>query len=75
MRQVPSFSLETFVPASDETPFFCLLEDDRLITKLSVETDWLLTPHAGSLDAHMVHLVMTVSLRPSVVTPINLNFV
>lgn len=26
-------------PTSDEIPFFCLLEDDNLITKVSVETD------------------------------------
>jgi hypothetical protein len=32
------------VPQSDETPFFCLLEDDNLITRVSVETDRLLEP-------------------------------
>ena len=31
-------------PRSDETPFFCLLEDDNLITKVSVESDRLLEP-------------------------------
>ena len=31
-------------PKQGENPFFCLLEDDRLITKLSVTTDQLLTP-------------------------------
>lgn len=31
-------------PGSDETPFFCLLEDDKLITALRVETDRLLNP-------------------------------
>ena len=29
-------------PQQDEDPFFCLLEDDNLVTKLSVETDRLL---------------------------------
>lgn len=31
-------------PNTDEKPFFCLLEDDNLITKISVETDTLLEP-------------------------------
>lgn len=29
-------------PEKDEVPFFCLLEDDKLITKISVETNRLL---------------------------------
>ena len=32
------------VPQDDQTPFFCLLEDDALITKISVSTDRLLEP-------------------------------
>lgn len=31
-------------PRDGEKPFFCLLEDDKLITKISVETDTLLEP-------------------------------
>ncbi len=31
-------------PRPDENPFFCLLEDDKLITKVSIETDTLLEP-------------------------------
>jgi hypothetical protein len=57
-----------------ETPFFCLLEDDRLITKLTVETDWLLDPPtADSADAHAVRLVMKVTIHPSPVTLVNIN--
>lgn len=48
-------------PAEDEKPFYCLLEDDALITKLSVETDQLLETD-GSPDP--VRLVVTVRLRP-----------
>jgi hypothetical protein len=29
-------------PRSDEVPFFCLLEDDRLITKFAVNSERLL---------------------------------
>ena len=35
---------EGIVPTEDEKPFFCLLQDDSLITRLSVETDRLLEP-------------------------------
>ncbi len=31
-------------PTQEEDPFFCLLEDDKLISKVQVETNWLLTP-------------------------------
>ncbi len=31
-------------PEEDETPFFCLLEDDNLITRLDVRTERLLEP-------------------------------
>jgi hypothetical protein len=31
-------------PEKDEEPFFCLLEDDSLITKVAITTDRLLTP-------------------------------
>lgn len=49
-------------PAEDELPFFCLMEDDRLISKIAVETDMLLDPKAGQND---VRLVIKVTLRPS----------
>lgn len=32
------------VPLEDENPFFCLLEDDNLVTSLSVRTEQLLEP-------------------------------
>lgn len=46
---------------SSEKPFFCLLEDDKLITKVSVETDQLLDVSENSANAE---LVITVRLRP-----------
>ncbi|MDD5465023.1 MAG: hypothetical protein PHP73_01595 [Candidatus Omnitrophica bacterium] len=36
-------------PKDGERPFFCLLEDDKLITKISVETDTLLEPIRDSV--------------------------
>lgn len=53
-------------PAGDEDPMFVLLEDDRLVTKLTVETDQLLQPtgpNAGQQDAR---LVITVRITPYV---------
>ncbi len=42
--RIPANTEETggATPQSDETPFFCLLEDDRLITEVRVATDRLL---------------------------------
>lgn len=52
------------VPTQDEDPFFCLLEDDALLTAVSVDTDRLLEP--GPADE--VALVITVETRPVIVT-------
>jgi hypothetical protein len=46
-------------PSADEDPFYVLLEDDKLISKVQVETNWLLTPPAAS-DVHDVHLLIRV---------------
>ncbi len=48
----------------DEQPFFCLLEDDKLITKVSVETDQLLQFVTPRRDMNEVRLVITVTIRP-----------
>lgn len=37
-------------PQADESPIFCLFEDDRLVTDLSIETGRLLTPSADRND-------------------------
>jgi hypothetical protein len=48
--------------ALDEDPFFCLLEDDNLITSVSVKTDRLLT---SPEEASQVHLDIVVETRPT----------
>ncbi len=58
-------------PGSDERPFFCLLEDDRLITKLAVETDILLAPAHDPPDRNECRLVITVTTRPVIRTWMN----
>jgi hypothetical protein len=40
-------------PEGDEDPFFCLLDDDMLITSVSVKTDRLLAPTRSSAQVHL----------------------
>jgi hypothetical protein len=62
-------------PDPDENPFFVLLEDDALVAKLTVETDTMLEPIVGGMpDRCDARLIITVTLRPDVVTPINIPF-
>lgn len=59
--EIPSGDL----PNSDENPFFCLLEDDNLITSVSIKTHRLLQESPN--DAH-VHLLIGVKTKPIVAT-------
>jgi hypothetical protein len=43
-------------PSSGEDPFYCLLEDDRLVTKLSVSTDRLLDAKSSSEVVLLTHV-------------------
>jgi len=61
-------------PDEGEEPFFCLLEDDSLITHLSVETDMLLQPTGERFDVNDARLVITVKIRPYNVNPGNQGF-
>ena len=62
-------------PADDEKPYFyCLLEDDKLVTKVSVETDQLLEFVSSGANPDDVRLVITVRLRPYEMTLDNMQF-
>jgi hypothetical protein len=51
-------------PQSDEDPFFCLLEDDSLITEVSVKTDQLLLlPNREKIKATDSFVVIDVKLN------------
>ena len=51
-----------------ENPFFCLLEDDSLITKISITTDRLLLPRQESESIHDVLLDIHVTVvNPSAI--------
>lgn len=57
-------------PEEDEKPFFCLLEDDRLITSLSVEKDRLLTNFE---QKEYVKALIKVTIRPYHLTMFNIH--
>lgn len=57
-------------PNQDENPFFCVLEDDSLITKVSVKTDRLLIPAPSD---NYVHLLITVKTKIVVGTTFNIS--
>jgi len=60
-------------PEENERPFYCLLEDDVLVTKISVQGDMLLEAIDGRYDKNMARLVISVSLRPYVATWTNIG--
>jgi hypothetical protein len=47
-------------PAEDGEVFFCLLADDRLITRVSIESFRLLEPHPGGENYVEIDLDVTV---------------
>jgi len=46
-------------PSPDEEPFFCLLEDDNLVTNLSISTDRLLEPSTSPSEVVLLLHVQT----------------
>lgn len=49
-----------YPPAEGEAPFFCLLQNDNLITEVKVTTDQLLTPITSEENINDVHLIISV---------------
>jgi hypothetical protein len=49
-------------PEAGEDPFFCLMEDDSLITKLHVTTDRLLTPVENDESKFEVEIILHVTI-------------
>lgn len=56
-------TMEGVSPDAEEDPLFCLLEDDCLITEVSVTTDRLLTPKEGNEHINDVVLVLSVTTK------------
>jgi len=62
-------------PEAGQDPFYCLMEDDKQVSHLSVETDMLLDPPTDDeKDKARVKLIITVELRPYYVTMDNMSF-
>lgn len=62
-------------PQTDETPFYCLLEDDKLVSEVRVTTDELLMlPKQTSVNPHDAFLVVKVKLKPIQTTQLNSGF-
>jgi hypothetical protein len=59
MPQVPNEVPSGDAPRDGEDPFFCLLQNDTLITDIDVRTDVLLEPSAGPSEAHLFIRVRT----------------
>jgi len=51
---------EGAIPEDDETPFFCLLEDDNLVVSVGVRTEQLLEPN---VDSNLVDTSISVRTR------------
>jgi hypothetical protein len=51
------------MPQEDENPFFCLLEDDSLITEISVSTDMLLAASSQKSSAKLFIRVETAAVE------------
>jgi hypothetical protein len=50
-------------PSESETPFFCLLGDDRLVTHLNISTDSLLEPVSNPSEVVLLLEVITRATR------------
>jgi hypothetical protein len=62
------------IPSEDEKPFYVLLEDDKLVTRLSVETDTLLSPTGKWPNKNDARLIITVKLRPAQLSWLNASY-
>ena len=63
------------VPDENENPFFCLVEDDSLITALNITTDRLLRPPVAEEHENEVVLIIGVKVRAARVTMDNLELI
>ena len=56
-----------WVPGEDESPLYCLMEDDKLIHEIKVTTDHLILPMEGKEAVHDV--VLIIHVKTKVVNP------
>ena len=60
--------------SDDEQPMYVLLQDDKLVSHVSIETDDLLDETVGPGDDSIVRLLVTVDVKPWQTTMFNLSF-
>ncbi len=63
LRMPHEEEVKNSLPQQGERPFFCLLEDDALITDVRITTDRLLMPLEGDEHIYDVHLVVHVKTK------------
>jgi hypothetical protein len=51
-----------------------LLEDDKFLTRMALETDEMLEPVNGAMVDSEVRLIITVEVRPYIISMNNLHF-
>ncbi len=56
--------------ATDENPLYCLLEDDKYITAVTVTTDRLLVPPGAHPGEHVHNVVLVIRVKTVVVNPL-----
>lgn len=61
-------------PGEGEIPFYCLLEDDKLVSHVSIETDVLLESTSPTAGDHDARIVISVEMTPWSVTMANLDY-
>ncbi len=64
-------------PDEGEKPFYCLLEDDSLITSVNVTTDRLLCPFSGEHSHPLIDVMLIIHVKTgvfSVLTTIRKRF-
>lgn len=75
MAQTPQELGQDLNPEVDANPFYCLLEDDQLVSRLNVETDRLLEIEEEGLSKdRWVKLVVRAQIKPIETTTFNLSF-
>ncbi|WP_143596153.1 hypothetical protein [Tistlia consotensis] len=60
--------------ADDLNPLYCLLEDDGIISQISVETDMMLQSVNGNYDRNAARLIISVTAKPYIMTWNNADF-
>lgn len=76
--RIPSNTQETggMEAQPDENPFYCLLEDDRLISEVSITTDQLLLlPGERKISPNHAFVVISLKLKPNVFSMKGLRFI